>query len=93
MFHKVSLTLQLCFFLDYIFSINGQLETFGHCLKDNSKDTSLVKCFGKQALSTLQEFENLSNFSLANGLLMVKDEQQMGRSIPNFLDQDPTDLR
>lgn len=92
MFQKLSLILQICIFLDYIFSINGQLETLGHCLKDNSKDTSIVKCFGRQALSTLQEFDNLSNFSLANGLLMVKDEQ-MGRSIPNLLDQDPTDIR
>lgn len=39
-------------------------------------------------------FNEISNFSLADGLVLGKDEGVMGRSTPiNFVDQDPNDIR
>lgn len=71
-----------------------QFETFGHCLKQN-ENPSIIKCAGEQALQTLQQFNNIENFTLAKGLIVSRDESVMGRNIPtSFLDDsDPSDIR
>lgn len=39
-------------------------------------------------------FNEISNFTLADGVVLGKDEGVMGRSTPiNFVDQDPNDFR
>lgn len=71
-----------------------QFETFGHCLKQNEKP-SLVKCAGEQVLVTLQQFNNIENFTIAQGLVVSRDDSAMGRNIPTslFEDSDPSDIR
>lgn len=74
---------------------SSQLEftnSFGHCLKQEKPN--LIKCAGQQAIETLQQFNDINNFTLAEGVVLSKDETVMGRSAPlNFLDQDPHDFR
>jgi type IV secretory pathway VirB6-like protein len=67
-------------------------NTFGHCLKQ--ENPNLIKCAGQQAIEALQQFNDVNNFTLADGFVYSKDETVMGRSSPiNFLDQDPSDFR
>jgi hypothetical protein len=88
------LALAICAVLEIIVCDRDfQFNTFGHCLKRDDKP-NLVKCAGQQMLETLQEFDNLDNFTLVKGLTLSRDESVMGRSNSvNFLDQDPSDIR
>jgi hypothetical protein len=75
-----------------IVPIQYQGNTFAGCLKQDKP--SLISCVGRQALDTLQDLNDRSNFTLAEGVVFVKDEGILGRSSPiNFIDQDPTDFR
>lgn len=67
-------------------------NSFGHCLKQEKPN--IVKCAGQQAIETLQQFNEVENFTLADGVVVSKDDSVMGRSSPiNFLEQDPNDFR
>lgn len=72
-----------------------QLEftnSFGHCIKQDNP--SLLKCAGEQAIETLQQFNEIDNFNLTEGVVLAKDESVMGRNNPiNFYEQDPQDFR
>lgn len=70
----------------------SDMSALGNCLKRN-QSPGLMTCVGHQALVTLQTFEDANNFTLANDIVMVKDESVMSRSLPNFLEQDPMDFR
>lgn len=63
-----------------------------YCLK-SQPNPGIIKCVGQQALSSLQTIEDTDNYTITNGLLMIKNENSMLRSIPNILDQDPMDIR
>lgn len=72
--------------------IQYQGNTFSRCLKQDQP--SLMACVGRQALDTLQNLSDKSNFTLTEGVVFVKDEGILGRSSPiNFIEQDPTDFR
>lgn len=78
-----------CVVLSFQFEFTN---TFGHCLKQDKPN--LIKCAGQQAIESLQQINDVNNFTLTDGFVLSKDETVMGRSSPiNFLDQDPTDLR
>ncbi|XP_032523671.2 uncharacterized protein LOC116774991 [Danaus plexippus] len=49
-------------------------------------------CFGKELLNTLSAYDETDTFSLATGVSFVRDEKGP-RSIGNFLDKDPMDIR
>lgn len=67
-------------------------NSFGHCLKQDNPN--LIKCAGQQAIETLQQFNEVSNFTLVDGVVLSKDESVMGRNVPvSFIDHDPTDFR
>lgn len=67
-------------------------SSFGHCIKQ--ENSNLMKCAGQQALETLQQFNEIDNFNLTDGVMLAKDESVMGRNNPiNFYDQDPQDFR
>lgn len=67
-------------------------NSFGHCLKQDKPN--LIKCAGQQAIETLQQFNDINNFTITDGVVFSKDERAMGRNVPiNFLDQDPNDFR
>lgn len=95
---SISVTAFILVIVTMIFSIecdkDFQFETFGHCLRQSEKP-SIIKCAGEQALDTLQQFNNIQNFTLAKGLIVSRDEGAMGRNIPmTFLDDsDPSDIR
>ncbi|XP_058839417.1 uncharacterized protein LOC131694913 [Topomyia yanbarensis] len=72
---------------------SAELETFDYCIKANPS-VGLLQCAGQQALSSLQFLEEANNLTLANGLLMIKDESNpSARILPNFIDHDPLDFR
>lgn len=75
-----------------ILTCKSDISAFGNCLKRN-QSPGLMTCVGHQALVTLQTFEDANNFTLANDIIMLKDESVMSRSLPNFLEQDPMDFR
>lgn len=75
-------------------SIQIQYEgnKFSSCLKQDKP--SLLACAGQQALESLQKLNDKSNFTLAEGVTFVRDDEMLGRSSPvNFIDQDPMDIR
>lgn len=75
------------------FTAAETLETFDYCIKANPS-VGLLQCAGQQALASLQFLEDASNLTLANGLLMIKDEANpSSRILPNFIDHDPLDFR
>jgi len=94
MYSTLLLTSLLITFLCLAEGIELQFESFGYCLKQD-KSPNLLNCFGKQALDTLQHLNEASNFTLAEGLTFIKDDDNIeGRNLPiNFLDQNPDDLR
>lgn len=67
-------------------------ETFEYCLKNEMKP-GLVSCVGQQVLSSLYRIDELNNFTITNGLTMIKDENIAQRSAPNIFEQDPLDFR
>uniref|UniRef100_A0AAG5D2Z3 Protein osiris 10 n=1 Tax=Anopheles atroparvus TaxID=41427 RepID=A0AAG5D2Z3_ANOAO len=72
----------------------AQLDTFDYCVR-MTPSPGLLRCAGQQALTSLQFLEEANNFTLANGLLMIKDESlaASSRIIPNIIDSDPLDFR
>lgn len=70
----------------------SDISAFGHCIRQQP-NPGIMKCVGHQAITSLQSLEDTDNFTLSNGLLMIKDESLMTRSIPNILNQDPMDFR
>uniref|UniRef100_A0A9I3EGY6 Protein osiris 10 n=1 Tax=Anopheles dirus TaxID=7168 RepID=A0A9I3EGY6_9DIPT len=75
-------------------SVHAQLGTFDYCIR-MTPSPGLLQCAGQQALSSLQFLEEANNFTLASGLLMIKDESLVpsSRIIPNIVDHDPLDFR
>lgn len=67
-------------------------ETFEYCLK-NEMNPGLVSCVGQQVLSSLYQIDEQNNFTITNGLTMIKDDSVSQRSVPNLFDQDPMDFR
>lgn len=67
-------------------------ETFQHCLR-TVPNPGLVQCAGRQALTSLNNIQEIDNFTITNGFMMIRDENLAARSVPNFLEQDPTDFR
>jgi hypothetical protein len=73
--------------------INSEMQTFHYCMKQ-TPNPGFKTCFGEQALSMLRTFDDSSNITLGDGLVMVKDTRSMGRSLPDFLENpDPVDFR
>uniref|UniRef100_A0A182T9A7 Uncharacterized protein n=1 Tax=Anopheles maculatus TaxID=74869 RepID=A0A182T9A7_9DIPT len=83
------LTLFLC-----VVTVHAQLDTFDYCIR-MTPSPGILQCAGQQALSSLQFLEEASNFTLASGVLMIKDESLVpsSRIIPNIVDHDPLDFR
>lgn len=80
----------------YTISQSTQIQftsnSFGNCLKQEKPN--ILTCAGQQAIETLQQFNDVNNFTLTDGLVLSKDESVMGRSAPiNFLENDPNDFR
>uniref|UniRef100_A0A9I3FH58 Protein osiris 10 n=1 Tax=Anopheles epiroticus TaxID=199890 RepID=A0A9I3FH58_9DIPT len=75
-------------------TVHAQLDTFDYCIR-MTPSPGLLQCAGQQALSSLQFLEEANNFTLTNGLLMIKDESLVpaSRIIPNIVDHDPLDFR
>lgn len=67
-------------------------QIFQHCLK-SQPNPGLLNCVGQQAISSLQSIQDIDNYTITNGFIMVKDENLVARSLPNFLDHDPMDFR
>lgn len=67
-------------------------ETLEYCLKTDM-NPGLVSCVGQQVLSSLSQIDEQNNFTITNGLTMIKDESVSQRSVPNLFDQDPMDFR
>lgn len=67
-------------------------ETFEYCLK-NEMNPGLISCVGQQVLFSLDQIDEQNNFTITNGLTMIKDEAISQRSVPNLFDQDPMDFR
>ncbi|XP_049547967.1 uncharacterized protein LOC125959199 [Anopheles darlingi] len=73
--------------------VRGQLDEFDYCIR-RAPSPGLLRCAGQQALSSLQFLEEANNFTLATGVLMIKDDSlPASRIIPNFIDRDPLDFR
>uniref|UniRef100_A0A903Z0F2 Protein osiris 10 n=1 Tax=Anopheles minimus TaxID=112268 RepID=A0A903Z0F2_9DIPT len=83
------LTLILC-----AVTVRAQLDTFDYCIR-MTPSPGLLQCAGQQALSSLQFLEEANNYTLASGVLMIKDESLVpsSRIIPNIVDHDPLDFR
>uniref|UniRef100_A0A9I3LF12 Protein osiris 10 n=1 Tax=Anopheles melas TaxID=34690 RepID=A0A9I3LF12_9DIPT len=77
-----------------VITVHAQLDTFDYCIR-MTPSPGLLQCAGQQALSSLQFLEEANNFTLTNGLLMIKDESLVpsSRIIPNIVDHDPLDFR
>lgn len=67
-------------------------ETLEYCLK-NELNPGLVSCVGQQVLSSLNQIDEENNFTITNGLIMIKDDSVSQRSVSNLFDQDPMDFR
>lgn len=68
------------------------LQEFKYCLK-NSKQPSIRECFGRSAISFLQRFDERDNYTLTMDLVATKTDNIASRSLVNFLDTDPVDVR
>ncbi|GAB0087558.1 hypothetical protein DMENIID0001_018830 [Sergentomyia squamirostris] len=84
----------LVIFSVIVSSVVGELSTFGYCMKTKPY-MGVVPCMGEQALHTLQSIDETDNYTIIDGLSMVRDsDYSMPRSIPfNFLDRDSLNLR
>lgn len=72
---------------------NSFITKFDQCVaKVQGTTSNLVSCFGHPALDSLQEIDNTENFTLVEGIKLVKMDGLSSRNI-NWLDQDPTDFR
>lgn len=89
-FLKVLIVLQFGVWQTIQIQFSG--NSFGNCLKQDKPN--ILTCAGRQAIETLQQLNNVENFTLTDGVVFARDESLMGRSAPvNFLDNDPTDFR
>ncbi|XP_035890543.1 uncharacterized protein LOC118502423 [Anopheles stephensi] len=81
-------------FILFAVTVRAQLDTFDYCIR-MTPSPGILQCAGQQALSSLQFLEEASNFTLASGVLMIKDESLVpsSRIIPNIVDHDPLDFR
>ncbi|XP_075144510.1 osiris 10a [Haematobia irritans] len=68
------------------------LQEFQYCLR-KSKNPNVRECIGRSAISFLQRFEEKDNVTLAKDFIATKSDNAAGRSLVNFLDTDPVDIR
>ncbi|XP_073820274.1 osiris 10a [Musca autumnalis] len=68
------------------------LQEFKYCLK-NSKQPRITECIGRSAISFLQRFDERDNVTLTMDLVATKSDNVASRSLVNFLDTDPVDMR
>lgn len=87
--------LSTCAFTTFVYANIDNAQSLGQCLRNKKGarlGTSLMTCAGNKALHTLQVWEDADNFSLIEGLKIVRDEKA-SRTFENFLDKDPMDFR
>jgi hypothetical protein len=71
------------------------VKKFDSCVATVSgTPTNFLNCIKQPALSSLQEIDEMKNYTLIEGLNFIKVDNAAQRSTPmNWLDQDPTDFR
>ncbi|XP_013100079.2 uncharacterized protein LOC106082234 [Stomoxys calcitrans] len=67
-------------------------QEFQYCLK-KSTNPNLKECIGRSAINFLQRFEEKENVTLAKDFIATKGDNVASRSLVNFLDTDPVDIR
>lgn len=86
------LTVLVLFLIFILNCVCGNESYFAYCIKEQPS-LGVVNCIGKQALHTLTEFDDSENVTVANGLVLRKEDGQKSRILSNLLDQDPSDFR
>lgn len=71
--------------------IKASSEVFNQCIR--SPKPNVVKCIGQQTLSSLINLDKMDNFTIANGLELIRPEDGKQRSFAEFIVDDPTDFR
>lgn len=72
--------------------IKGSSEIFNQCVR-STPNPSLIKCIGQQTLSSLHYIDKIDNFTITNGLELVRTDAGRERSITELFVDDPTDFR
>lgn len=70
----------------------GDTEVFNQCIR-NSPNPGFLRCIGQQTLSSLHSFDKMDNITVANGFLMMKNDDPMQRTFSDFFTDDPMDFR
>lgn len=72
--------------------IKGSNEVFNQCVR-STPNPGLIKCIGQQTLSSLHYIDKIDNFTITNGLELVRTDAGRERSLTELFVDDPTDFR
>lgn len=71
--------------------IKANNEVYNQCIR--SPKPNVIKCIGQQTLSSLHFIDKMDNFTIVNGLEMIRPDDAKQRSLTEFFVDDPTDFR
>lgn len=71
--------------------IKANSEVFNQCIK--SPKPNVLRCIGQQTLSSLHSLDKMDNFTIVNGLELIRSDDGQQRSLTEFFVEDPTDIR
>lgn len=68
-------------------------EVFNQCIR-NSPNPGLLRCVGEQTLSSLHNWDKMDNITVANGFMMMRNENNARqRTFSDIFTDDPMDFR
>lgn len=92
MVHIAVCTFLLLCLLSKLKFVKTETGVFNQCIR-SSPNPGMLRCIGQQALSSLHNFNKLDNVTLSSGFMMIRNEDMMQRSLPDFFTEDPLDFR
>lgn len=86
-------TVFLLCWLTRVLVAKGDGEVFQQCIR-NTPNPGLLRCVGEQTLSSLQNWDKMDNITVANGFVMMRNENNpRQRTFSEFFTEDPMDFR
>lgn len=68
-------------------------EVFNQCIR-STPHPGIMRCIGQQTISSLQTMDKMDNFTLVNGLEIIRPANGgQQRALNDFFVEDPTDFR
>lgn len=75
-----------------LFIVKANNEVFNQCIRSNP-NPGIIKCIGQQTLTSLHNIDRLDNYTITEGLEIIRQDDGMQRTFSDVFTSDPLDFR